>query len=336
MFKKFLPTNYGAVKSPQDSRDLPYSGLIAGGEWEKMVEKLPPDFSLDFPEHYLLNQGNTSACVFHASSSLLSYITGRLLSPRYLTKFGFAISNLPWGAYIRDGVKAIKDYASCAYHLAPNDSTNTFSDAIYKTLSAKQEMIKEAKEISGLGYVRVDSELNNAYDFDLARMFLLNEMTPILFGYQWYSSWNGAKSGAKLISGSGEWFGHAGLMIGWDKEYYKVVDSYNRIIYLHKSVPTFDFYGIIDLDKSKIVVAPYVSNRQKEKEKRLAVSLKNEIYARFSSTDKARTTAFKNWFLLVDAYTYRGWNLVDLVNWIYAKDRRKKLPFDITKNKLII
>jgi hypothetical protein len=68
-------------------------------------------------------------------------------------------------------------------------------------------------------------------------------------------------------------------------------------------------------------------------EQRNAVVLQQAIYHAFAPIDSARPYASKNWFLLVDAMTYRGYSTTDLVNYLYAKSHKNQSIFDLSKQR---
>jgi hypothetical protein len=199
-------------------------------------------------------------------------------------------------------------------------------------------MISEAKKNANWIYTRVDSAYSAmAFDFDLARFFIQKEQMPVIIGLKWWSGWNGIKNYGKIDypTGSKSW-GHAMLCIGWDDDYYILVDSYDRIIYLHRRNKTYDIWGILredSINKYHLKLKEPRKVRDIKAEQRNAIALKNQIYKTYAWFDTARTTAFQHWFLMIDALTYNGYTLTDVMNWVYAQDRHKDFPWDISQPK---
>jgi len=61
-----------------------------------------------------------------------------------------------------------------------------------------------------------------------------------------------------------------------------------------------------------------------------------EILAK-SNNEAARAIAGRNWLLIVQAVTYRGYTVKDIENYLYAQSRNKTgtkaYNFDLTRNK---
>lgn len=322
---------FGAVKDKEDGRDLYYE-MIAGGEWEDTIKQLPEDFKLNYDDYWRYNQGHTSACVFHGATGIANYLYGTKLSPRYLTKFGKKISNLKWGAMTRDGVKALAKYGTCDYDFAPNTKQNTKSDTVYQDLKVDKKMQGSASEHMAIGYVRADGLSGN--DFDSVRKFIYETKSPVIISYPYYNDYNGTKDGGYFIrKKSKQYVGHISLCIGWVGDYYIFVDSYLRTVKMPLGNPTWDAWGILDFKREKIKLPKNPPTRNIKLEKENAKILQKVIYDTFAQGDKARSTAGLNWFKLVNAKTYKGYTFVDLMNWVYKKDRTDEELFDLNKDR---
>lgn len=345
VFRKIFPkiegTGYVADKS--DPRDFEFGELVGAypsdGAWKEFLATLPDSFRLDYDMDWFYNQGSTSSCVFHSAIGILNFIYKKKFSPRYLSRYGFGISKLNWGAYMRDGVKALDKFGSILYDEMPNDSNNTNSDKIYRSIEPTVSHNAEALLRTKWLFVRVDSKYGSESDFDCARVFMQKENMPCVVGVRWYAGWNNYVDGAKIDYAIGtKFWGHAMLCIGWEGDYYVLVDSYDRIIKLHKRNATFDIWGILgneSIERYHIELRPERENRNIKLEKRNATLLSNVLERTFAPADKARSIASRFWFLLIDAITYEGYTDTDLMNWLTHYKRTSKELFDITKSRKI-
>ena len=319
---------FGALKDKDDYRDLYYE-MISGGEWEDMIVQLPYDFKLNYDNYWRYNQGKTSACVFHGATGILNYLYQAKLSPRYLTKYGKKISNLAWGAYTRDGVKAAVTYGTCLYEHLPNTDKNTISDTVYLDFETTKEIQNSANMHKAIGYVRADSQIGN--DFDSVRKFIYETKSPVIISFPYYYSYNGTKDNSEFIKEGINYLGHIALCIGWMDDKYIFVDSYDRTVYMDRRNPTWDAWGITDFKKVGIKIPKKPPTRDIKLEQENALVLQKVIYDRFAIGDHARQTAGLNWFRLINAKTYKEYTFIDLVNWVYNLDRKGKELFDIEK-----
>jgi len=333
----------GYVEDKQDLRDLNFGELIPEypsiSAWQKLLESLPNDFRLPYDKKWLYNQGSTSACVFHSAVGILNFIYKFKLSPRYLSKFGFQISNLGWGAYMRDGVKAIDKFGSVLYDEVPNDSKNITSDKEYRSLISSVALESEALERTKWLYVRIDNRYGQEGDFDCARLFLFQEQMPCVVGVSWYSGWANTPDEGKIEMARGsQWWGHAMLCIGWDGDYFILVDSAARIVKLHKRNVTFDIWGVLgkdSIERYHIELRRPRDNRNSDLEQVAARKIKDIVDNNFASHDPARALSTRFWFTLIDAYVYEGYTLTDLANWLTHYKRANTSLFDLTKPRYL-
>lgn len=329
----FNKKNIGGVRDLYDPRDLYYE-MISGGEWEDMISKLPTDFQLPYDRNWLYNQGSTSACGAHAACGIANFSIKAKTSPRYLWHFVKAISNLPWGCYTRDAIQGLAEHFSCSYIKLPNTPDNTKTDKAYLDFSITQEMQKEASKHKYKGYVRANSLISNS--FDTIRKFIYENKTPVIMSFPYYlKSFNGTPDGGEFIKKENDdkSLGHIVACLGWLGRKYVLVDSYDRIVYLDRMAEIWDAWGVIDFQEKSIPKPPKPQVRNLEQERKNAIALKDMIYNVFAESDKARVTAFKQWFKMINALTYKGYTFRDVINWVYYLDRNKKELFDIDKDR---
>lgn len=211
----------GYVEDRSDSRDIIFGELVKDVEneeaWKEYVRKLPVNYRLDYKKDWLYSQGSTSSCVFHSATGLLNYIYKDKFSPRFLSRFGFRLSGLKWGAYMRDGVKALDKFGSIAYDKAPNNSSNTSSDSAYRNYYPDSYLYNEAAQKARWLYVRVDERYGNLVDFDSIKVFIDKEKMPCVVGLHWWNGWGDIKDEETIdyARGNKKW-GHAMLCIGWE------------------------------------------------------------------------------------------------------------------------
>ncbi len=321
----------GLVAQPKDDRDLFYQDLRGGGEWEEMITQLKDRLVLNFNERWLYNQKKTSDCVFFGSAVLGSKLFNTRLSPSYLARFGKKISNLSYGAYTIDGVKALKSFGSCNFNLFPEKLMNRDSDKF--KIKITDEMQKSANEHKSIGYCRVDGLFGNK--FDNIRLFIQETNSPCIVTLDYYSSYNGTKNGGEFIRTkyAKRLTGHIVACIGWEGDHYIFVDSFLRIVKMHKSNMVGISYGLLDFQREKIKPLKKQITRDLDLEKQNALILRGLIYSDFGKKDQARVSAFHNWFKLINAKTYHNYTFRDLINWIYNFDRHGTELFDLAKDR---
>jgi len=325
---QFKKAQFGGVKDLPDARDLHYE-MVAGGEWEETIAKLPENYILPYDKNWRYDQGKTSSCGSQAAAGILNFRDKKKTAPRYLWKFARAVSNLAWGSYTRDNVKAACEAGACDYQLLPNTAQNTKSDGAYLDFTATEQLRDSAKKHTGQGYVRADSLFGN--DFDAVRKFIFETKSPVIISLPYFYSYNGTPDGGEFVKTTDQYVGHIMLCIGWLGRKYVLVDSYNRTVYMDRNNETWDAWGLTDFQKIGIEIPEKEPARNLAKEQENAKNLQAVIYNIFSAKDKARTTAGKYWFVLIKAATYYGYTYVDLMNWVYKKDRTGEDLFDINK-----
>ena len=328
----FKQKQLGAVRDKKDYRDLYYE-MIAGGEWEDIIGQLPKSFKLNYDKHWRYNQGKTSACGSHGACGILNFKYQTKTSPRYLWKFVKRISNLAWGSYTRDNVQGLVQFGSCTYDLAPNTNDNIKSDANYQDFAVNGSMQQEASKMRCTGYVRANGLIGNNYDS--IRKFIYETKSPVILSFPYYSSFNGTPDGGIFIRKANDksFVGHIVLCKGWNEKGLILVDSFDRTVTYPKEYMVWDAWGVLDFKAEKIKLPKKPANRNLKTEQTNALVLKTMIYKEFASTDKARITAFKHWFRLVNAVSYKGYTFTDLMNWIYFLDRKGKELFDIEDDR---
>lgn len=98
--------------------------------------------------------------------------------------------------------------------------------------------------------------------------------------------------------------------------------------------PERSIYGYVVLKvTTPPVEKPLPYTRNKDAEQSNALVLQAELYKAFAPYDKARAYAGGNWPVLVNAITYYGYTVTDVVNYCYAVSRGKKAPFNLLKHK---
>jgi len=324
----FFSKKYGGHRDLPDARDLRYEE-IAGAP----ISVLPKKIRLPLGQK-IKNQGRTSSCGVQASSLASGIQLLNQLSARYAFKIikndpAYPSSKLPWGQYTRDAAK-IAVAGICLESLAPEK--NIHSDKAYLNFDIDSVMSLSASKNRADAYVRVDNQFGN--DFNLVKRFIWEQKRPVIVAMPWYKSYNKAKKTGVLPSPEGSSLGHIVVCIGWDNDDYIMVNSFgdqwgtDGTFKMNKMLQTYDCWGII---KKDLVFIPgeKIIRRDIELEKKKAFGMQKFLYWKFATYDRARGVAGKEWLLIVQAITYRGYSYVDVVNYCYAKSRGLKVPFDL-------
>jgi len=333
IFSFFRNKDHGGVKDIYDPRDLRYEEISGDFIEADSATK----FLLDTVQLRVKKQGRTSSCGCQAASFAVGMSTGEDMSARYAfnvikTDSRFESSLLKWGMFTRDAAKIAVE-GICLEGYAPEEATE--SDSKYLSLPITTEMMDNATNHKRKAYVRVDGIFGN--DFELVKRFIYTERLPVLVSMPWYTNYNEASFSGVIPSPKGKSVGHIVLCIGWEDDNYVMVNSYGKdwgndgTFLMHRMYTTWDCWGIIggkDISKP-----PKISKRDIEKEKEKAMQLQTHMYRKFAVKDSSRSVAGKNWLLLVNAITYRGYTDTDIENWCYAVSRGKTPPFDLSKNK---
>lgn len=322
--------------------ELPESGDVERGDWT-------------------LNQGRTASCTCHSTVAAFLRATDDKLSPRYIyhkikTEAAYPSSTLPYGAYMLDSIKAVISSGAPSYEMCPNGDVS--SDAVYLDLNPSEQTKADARAYkSDCVYVYVTNGRDSAIKCNQLRQFMSETGYPVKVGITWHASFNNArKTGiVPYEPPTGNTVGHDMLCVAWKnidgKEYLGFRNSFGanwgdkgRIW-----IPC-DFLkistGIAILPDPNIPKMEYVEERDVEKEKYIASVLRKKIYEVFplnvnpnavKTNTIARSYAGRNWLMIVQAVTYKGWTVTDIINHLYALSREKTWTkaynLDLTKTK---
>lgn len=328
-------------------QDIPNEGDVEKGSWT-------------------LNQNKTTACTCHSTVHAINQVLGRELSARYAfykikTDPKYRSSQLPYGAYMIDSIKLMIDEGIAEYFIAQNLSTE--SDKAYLAYSPTVTVTESAKRNKGGAYLYVTSGSDNLVKFDSIRRYMFEQQKPVKVGVQWRGSFNAARKGGivPVEQPTGSTSGHDMLAVAWKRinghEYLGFRNSWgpswgdNGRIWLPKGF--FKISAAIAylppevVKKVELVIPDKMPNRDYVKEKYMAQEIRRAVYAKFpldvnlkaaKANEVARALMGSQWLLIVQAITYRGWTITDLVNFLYARSRNKTdskaFNLDLSQNKV--
>ena len=340
-----------------DPRNLRYEDIALGGEVSESgdVEK----------GGWNVYQGKTSACTAHSTVHGISSVTGWKLSPRYAFKKiktdpKYPSSRLNWGAYMIDSLKLMVNEGIAELIYAPNSPVT--SDIDYLNLSISQQMEVSADRHKGGSYIYVSSGSDSLDNFDRIRRFMAEQRLPVKVGIDWRGSFNNARTSGVVptTAASGSLSGHDMLAVAW-----KHINGHEYLGFHNSFGATWGDQGRIWMPKGffkissaiaylppkkteeiGITIPAPVENRNKYLEQAKALELQRATYEKFpldvelkakQSNLLARGIAGRNWLVLVNAITYKGWTVTDVVNHLYAKSRgkteTKAFSFDFNQSK---
>lgn len=340
--RKEQPT--GMIPDPQrdnDPRNLLYDDIapMSGAD-------VPVSGDVE-KESWTLNQDHTTACTCHSTVHALFQVTGQKLSPRYAfreikTNPKYPSSQLPNGAYMIDSVKFALNEGLPSYDICPNYGTE--SDAAYLNFAPTVSVTEDAKLNKGGAYVYVTSGNDNAFKCAQIRRYMHEQGKPVKVGITWHSSFNQARKGGvvPVTTPTGKTVGHDMLAVAWDviggHEYIGFRNSFGEKwgdkgrIWIPCSLLRISA-GIAIIPPAQVIVPPKVENRDIHLETYNASKLRKVLYEKFplevapdarAKNTIARSFAGKNWLVLVQAISYRGWSITDVINHAYALSRNKK------------
>jgi len=328
--------------APMSGDDIPDSGDIEKGSWT-------------------LNQGHTTACTCHSTVHAINQVIGVQLSPRYVfhkikTDSKYASSTLPQGCYMIDSVKFMCNEGIAEYAVCQNVSTE--GDKEYIGFTPTITLDESAKRNKGGAYVYVTSSTDDAFKCAQIVRFLFTEQKPVKVGIAWYSSFNAARKGGVVppTPPTGNHTGHDILAVAWKKiggvEYIGFRNSWgngwgdNGRVWIPRKHLKISA-GIAFLPPAQVVIPPKVENRDIHLEKYKASELRKALYEKFpleveqgarEANTVARAWCGQHWLILVQAISYKGWSIVDVINFLYALSRKKTTTkaylFDFNKVKV--
>lgn len=190
-----IPTT-GAIKSPEDYRDLPLGAVAAitplTGKFLVDIDKVPVDY-----------QRKIGACVGHAGAKykqFLDYLeTGKVFkhSPRFLYALAKARDGYAYeGTYPRLVAKIIKDHGCATEDTVPNDTTLDHETYVYnrneKNIPEKAWDDAKPFRISGYAFPNV----KNADELGAAVKLFNGAMLLMRVGEEWWKKKDGSNSWA--------------------------------------------------------------------------------------------------------------------------------------------
>jgi len=336
-----------------DPRNLCYDEISSG---ENYVN-IPSEGRVDhFKPKVVLNQDRTSSCTCHAAVHCQYQSHGKLVSPRHLywrikTDPKYPSSNLDYGAYLRDSMKAMVEEGGADYDLAPNAETH--SEERYINLFTESLKIqKSAEKNIGGAYVYPTRAQNSDMIFDAIIKFMYEQKRPVQIGMKWYKEYNGyRKHGIVPVKwADGKWSGHAMTAVAWKKidghMYLGCLNSWgegwgdNGMIWLprtyakiHSALAYLPPHKIeevkVEIPDKKIEK----KDRNIHKERASAQELKEMIDATFPDEGtedtkrrnaSARGIAGKKWLVLIQAVCYRDFTPRDVINFLWAQSREQE------------
>ena len=203
----------GLLPLPRDIRDLKLGAIIKLPELSELpdkfiIEPLSIKNQIDF-------QGkNTDSCTAFASCGASELQEGVELCPEWtfaITKIGNLKS---WGADLRSACKTHIKYGAIEKQESPytyENKTADFLRDINNWADLKDLAIKHKKK----AFVSVVGQYNNFDDIRASLYYFRNEKRSVIIGVLW--NWN--LSDVFLTKKSGNGYGHAVYVIGWDKDY---------------------------------------------------------------------------------------------------------------------
>lgn len=319
----------GAIKDTKDDRDLMFSDIIAGGD--NVEFNLPKSFLLDY-DFPVKNQGSVWSCIGQSVSAHKQYQEDKELSARFVYRKCKDIDGYNGkGTFTRIGVKVACDYGDCEEILLPEADNN--NEEKYLGIKIGDKELDNAKNHKSKKYIRVGYNMGNIHE-DI-KQALFEYKTPIVLAIPWYKNYNQAEIPSPPVDFK---FGHGVLVLGWREDNYLVcLNSWSSAwadkgrFYLPPQAPKYDAW--VTIDEDEIIMPPKIQNRDIKLEQDNATKMRDELYDKFAPYDKARGVAGKEWLLIVQAITYRGYSYTDIINYCYAKSRGKEVPFDLNNKR---
>lgn len=157
--------------------------------------------------------------------------------------------------------------------------------------------------------------------------------TPVVIGIDVYDNFQPDSDGIipRPQSNSKLLYGHAMTVVGFDDDEHllQVLNSWGRgwgkdgYCYLPYNFPLYaTAWTGYDMENPPLPSSE-IAARDLAKEQRNAELLKAAIYKAFAATDRARLIAAKNWFVYVEAISYKGFSIIDVINDCYSISRNK-------------
>lgn len=328
--------------APMSGADIPDEGDVEKGSWT-------------------LDQALTNSCTCHSTVHDINQVLGKQLSPRYVyhrikTDPKYPSSQLEHGAYMVDSVKVMCDEGIPDYAICPNNSND--SDQAYINFTPTVSLEESAKANKGGAYVYVTSGRDHSVKCAQIVRYMYEQQRPVKVGITWRGSFNAARKNGivPVEEPTGGIAGHDMLAVAWKKigrdEYIGFRNSWGprwgdkgRIWIPRKYLKISA--GIAYYSKEKIVVPPKPEVRDVYLEKFKASELRKALYEKFplnvsagsaAANTMARAYAGRTWLVLVQAVSYKGWTITDVINALYAisrnKTESKAFSFDFNQVKV--
>ncbi len=331
-----------------DPRNLAYDEMVFGGI-------LPKEGDVLARPKEVLNQNRSHSCTLHSTAGCVHQTTGKLISPRYGynrikkdKKYGS--SQIAFGAYLKDSVAVLVNEGVCDYELLPNGPAK--SEEEFLNVELTPEMRSSAKKNAGGSYVYVTRSRGSTAVFDAVVKYLSEQGRPVKVGVRWYSEYNKIRKTGIVPAkwAEGQWYGHDMCAVAW-----KEIDGEPYIGFINSWGPYWGdggmawfprnfayFYTAIaylppvkekDLGIKK-EVAEIKEPRNLHKERANAWELRrwiDEVW--FKDNPKARGVAGREWYVLVKALTYFGWNMNDIKKYILDTVEGKKSKINLANYK---
>lgn len=333
--------NGGATKDPIDHRDLLLNEIVGGGD----LPALPADFKLGylFP---VKNQGRTWSCVAQATAAHKQFQEGAHLSAKFIYKLCKQNDGLATkGTYTRFGVKTLVDYGVCEERLLPEADTQ--DEVSYLDFLVTQAELDNAKQYKSARYIScgvfdltVQPDTFTTKLHESIKRGLYTYKQPVVIAIPWADNYQPMKDGLLPMPSANIKYGHALLCVGWNSNNeLMLLNSWGEnwglhgYCFLRPEAPKFDAWTTIDVKDDEIPLPIKPTTKDVNLERRKALELRTYLYLHFNKADVARSWAGKNWLQLVKSYSYDGYSLTDLTNYIYSASRNLTLPFDLSKQR---
>lgn len=238
-----METNgFGACTSSPDIRDYVLSSKIN-------TYKLPLTY-VNSPIK-IKSQGAQSTCVAHALSSLIEYHNFKEtnfyinFSTDFIYGCRFDTTYLGEGMCLRDGLKVIQKYGDVEYSLLPGN-TDVFK--------ACKKVKQNFKQLQPAAYPNRISTYYKIKTLDELKYSLYHD-GPVVAAMKWYKKSTASMDGTYHYDPSDDYYHHAVLIIGWDKDNLIVQNSWGiffgkrglfYIPFKQMNQVFTEFYGVTD------------------------------------------------------------------------------------------
>ncbi len=343
----------------EDPRNLYYSDLAPLGASD---EVLPQSGGMSPEALRNLNQGHTGSCTCHSTVHAFSLLENIGLSPRYAfwkvkTDKKYRSSELPFGCYMVDSLKLLINEGIPKYDPL-YDELDTGSDEAY--LKAPRTY---GPLMKGGAFIYVTSAGTNEEKWAQVQRYLAYESKPVKVGITWRTSFNDARKTGIVPAQppTGKSVGHDMLATNYEERdgvlYIRFENSFGDQWGDHGAIWLPARYTVIqsaiayippdETENIGIVKPEPVTERNVFLEKANADAVWKAVDAAFPRVGdldaNAKNTVARNLYaktklLIIQAITYNGYSVKDIVNWLNShsrgKTQDKSYGWDFTKKRV--